>query len=63
MSHEIDQVSKTSISLRFIAVFHVKNDRLDAADFIFCFSTLFTLYYNICSGQYASACLDAMPLS
>ncbi len=37
MSHEIDQVSKTSISLRFIAVFHVKNDRLDAADFIFFF--------------------------
>ncbi len=38
MSQEIDQfrVSKTSISLRFIAVFGVKNDRLDATDFAEC---------------------------
>ncbi len=40
MSHEIDRVSKTSISLCFIAVFYVKNDRLDATDF---FSECFTL--------------------
>ncbi len=36
MSHEIDQLEfqKTSISLSFIAVFHV--DRLDSTDFFFC---------------------------
>ncbi len=37
MPHEIDQlrVSKISISLRVIAVFRVKNNRLDATDCCF----------------------------